>query len=41
MGVIVISMGARWSGGENYLCTWECRRTNVGITNTLSEMPGF
>jgi len=41
MGVIVISLGAPWSAGEYFGCTWECRWTNVGITNKLWEMPGF
>jgi len=41
MGVIVISLGAGQSAGENFGCTWECRRTNTGITNTLWEVPGF
>jgi len=41
MGVIVISLEAHRSAGENFGCTWECRRTNAGITNKLCEMPGF
>jgi len=41
MGVIVISLEACRSAGENFGCTWECRRTNAGITNKLREMPGF
>jgi len=36
-----MSLGAHWSAGENFGCTWKCRRTNAGITNKLSEMPGF
>jgi len=35
MGVIAISLGARRSAGENVGCTWECRQTNVEITNKL------
>jgi len=41
MGVIVISLEALWSAGENFGCTWECRRTNAWITNKLWELPGF
>jgi len=41
MGVIVISLGTRQSAGENFGCTWECRWTNLAITNNLWEMPGF
>jgi len=35
MEVIVISLGIRRSAGENFRCTWECRRTNAGVTSTL------
>ena len=37
----MISLGARQSAGENFGCTWECRRSNTGITNKLLEMAGF
>jgi len=36
MGMIVISLGARRSAGENSGCTWECHQTNAG-TQTNSE----
>jgi len=39
--VIVISLEARRSAGENFGCTWDWCRTNAGITNKLCEMPGF
>jgi len=41
MAAIVISLGACQSAGENFGCTWKCRRTNTGITNLLWEMPEF
>jgi len=41
MGVIGMSLGACRTAGKNFGCTSECRRTNVGLTNTLWEMPGF
>ena len=35
MGVIVMSLGTCRSAGENFGCTWMCRRTNAEITNKL------
>jgi len=41
MGVIATSLGARRRAGEIFGCTWECCRSNAGITNELCELPGF
>jgi len=41
IGVIVIRVETHQSTRENLGCTWECRRTNEGITNTLWDMLGW
>jgi len=41
MGVIVIGLGTRQRAGENFGYTWDCCRTNVGITSNLWPMPAF
>jgi len=35
MGVVGISLAARWSTGENIGSTWDFCLTNVGIPNKL------
>ena len=35
MGVIVISLDTCQSTGENFECTWECRRTSMETTSNL------
>jgi len=41
MGVIVILLGACRSTREIFGCSWECRRTHAGITNTPWDNPGL
>lgn len=41
IGDVVICLGACRSAGENLLSAWDSLPTNVGIPNTLWEMPGF